>query len=261
MDAAAMNIADKLLKRFGFKESKISFGGRPVYAKEDVYLGYVDCDSISVSNLDSMAWVEAVIFASRHKSESGRPSLTVHVPGNLLDEAPYGGRQREVASAAPERMKAALLSLSEANLRNAMGYSVSLEVTHHGPTGISVPVVFVEIGSSVEQWRDERAGEVAAEAVMRAARWGHGGISAVGFGGGHYAPDFTRLELEGELAFGHIVPKDAVGTLDPEMTKMLFDKTGKSCRLAVLDWKGIRGVDRETLLRSLKDLGIEVLKS
>jgi D-aminoacyl-tRNA deacylase len=153
------------------------------------------------------------------------------------------------------------MSLSEENLRSGLGYSVSLEVTHHGPTGLGVPVVFVEIGSSVDQWRDGRAAEVAAEAVMRAAGSDLDGLSAVGFGGGHYAPDFTRLEFEGELAFGHIVPKDAVGGLDARLTRRLFERTWGGCRLAVLDWKGVRGVDREALLRSLRDQDVEVLKS
>jgi len=261
LDVAAMNIVDKLLHKFSFAESGLFFGGHSVYARGDVYLAYVDCDSIHVSDLGSLARVEAVIFASRHRSESGRPSFTVHVPGNLLDEAPYGGMPREVALAAPERMRAALLSLSEANLRAGLGYSVSLEVTHHGPTGLGVPVVFIEIGSSVEEWRNGRAAEVAAEAVMRAADPDRGGLSAVGFGGGHYAPDFTKLEFEGELAFGHIVPKDAVGALDAGFARRLFERTWGGCRLAVLDWKGVKGVDREALLRFLRDQDVEVLKS
>jgi len=60
---------------------------------------------------------DAIIFASRHESESGRPCLTVHAPGNPTPEAKFGGKPLEVCTADPAGMKAALLELKRLRAR------------------------------------------------------------------------------------------------------------------------------------------------
>jgi len=60
-------------------------------------------------------------------------------------------------------MKVALRTLKEkAQDTELSKYTVTLEATHHGPTDMEVSVMFVEIGSSMEHWIDQRAGEAAA---------------------------------------------------------------------------------------------------
>jgi len=260
VDKAALNIADKLIKRYGFVKLQEVFDGKPVYRCGDTLLVFPKVDDIYANNLDKHFRVEEVIFASRHKSETGRPTLTIHVPGNLTSQALYGGRPREVAWASPQRMKAALLALASIGNRLKLGYSISLEVTHHGPTEMSVPVTFVEIGSSEKQWTDVKAGEAVAEAIWAAITRPSGSPSAVGFGAGHYAPSHTRVAMERDLAIGHIIPKHVLENMDAEMVKTVFQKTWGGCNRAVLDWKGIRGEDRRKLLEVLKEMHIEVLR-
>jgi len=260
VDKAALNIADRLIKRYGFVKTQEVFDGTPVYRCADTLLCFPKVDSIYANNLDKHFRVEEVIFASRHRSETGEPTLTVHVPGNLTSQALYGGRPREVAWANPQRMKAALLALASICNRLKLTYAISLEATHHGPTEMSVPVTFVEIGSSEKQWTDVKAGEAVAEAIWTAIMSPSKSPPAVGFGAGHYAPSHTKVTMERGLAIGHILPKYALENIDDEIVKTVFNKTWRGCTRAVLDWKGIRGENRRRLLELLKEMRIEVLR-
>ena len=95
-----------------------------------------------------------IIFASKHRSKDMRAILTVHSTGNTR-EAVFGGSFRELAVAAPQAVRSLLRSLKL--LAENEEYEVTLECTHHGPTDISVPSVFIEIGSGESQWTDEIA--------------------------------------------------------------------------------------------------------
>lgn len=201
-----------------------------------------------------------MIFASRHKSETGKPTLTVHAPGNLTSQALYGGIPNEIAWANPQRMTAALLALTSICNRLKLNYSISLEATHHGPTEMSVPVTFVEIGSSEKQWTDAKAGRAVAEAICTAITSPSKSPPAVGFGAGHYAPSHTKVAMERGLAIGHILPKYVLEKIDTGMVEKVFNKTWEGCNHAVLDWKGIRGENRQKLLEILKEMHIEVLR-
>lgn len=257
-DRAGMNIADKLIKNYDFKETERKFEQMSVYRSQDVFLAYTNIDSIYASHLNESFSVDAIFFASKHKSESKKPTLTVHAPGNLTGQAIYGGSPRTLAFASPQRMKAALTSLYASTEKLGLDYSVSLEATHHGPTEISVPVTFVEIGSSIEQWVDDEAGEVVAKAIWEAAKKPVESVSAVGFGGGHYAKKQTEQVLEGDVAVGHLMPKYAMRDLNVETVKMMLAKTWGGCELAVLERKGMRGDDRRKLLEILDSLDVKI---
>ena len=259
-DKAALNIADKLIRRHDFKKTRKVFDEKPVYKNGEFLLIFPSVDDIYANNLGKFFNITEIIFASRHKSETGEPTLTVHVPGNLTDQAIYGGRPNEVALANPQRMKALLLALLELGKKLEPNYKISLEATHHGPTELTVPATFVEIGSSEDRWIDEKAGEVVAEAIWRALLNPSKSPSAVGFGGGHYAPAHTKITVEQDIAVGHIVPKYALDNVNASMVNAVFQKTIYTCDCAVLDWKGIHGDAREKLLKILGDMGINVLR-
>ena len=259
-DKAALNIADKLIRWHGFKKTSKFFDEKPVYTNGEFLLVFPSVDNIYVNNLDELLNISEIIFASRHKSETGEPTLTVHVPGNLTSQALYGGRPNEVALANPQRMKALILALLELRKKLEPSYKISFEATHHGPTEFSVPVTFVEIGSSEDRWVDEKAGEVAAEAIMKALLNPSKSPSAVGFGGGHYAPAHTRITIEQDIAVGHILPKYALENIAPSIVSAVFQRTTNVCNYAVLDWKGIRSDAKGKLLKILEDMDIDVLR-
>ena len=104
---------------------------------------------------------ECIAFLSRHKSASGRPSLTVHPVGNW-GAADYGGTPGAVSGTAPEWMTGLLLAIS----RTApAGYQVCFEATHHGPL-LETPAFFVEIGSDESRWELREPAEVLARALL-----------------------------------------------------------------------------------------------
>lgn len=259
-DIAAMNILDKIQGRLSFIESGRSFDGFPILRSRNLMIVRTESDSIYTSGLDKVSDVESIIFASRHSSSSGQSTLTVHTPGNPLKEAKYGGSPESLAISDPNKMKVALIAMRSGVLSKNLSYQVSLEATHHGPTEMERPVVFVEIGSGPKQWEDRKAGDIVAKAILQAAQDNSTVRTAVGFGGGHYAPKFTDLVFEGELSIGHIFPRYCIRELSSKVISLAFERTKDQCTSAVVDWKGIRGADRKRLLEILSGLGIETYR-
>ena len=149
--------------------------------------------------------LDFLVFVSRHAGESGE-LLTAHVTGNF-GPSPYGGEPRTLSNAAPGAEKRVVEALAA---HAPAGYDVGIECTHHGPTNVSVPSLFVELGSDEAQWADSDAAEAVARAVLDL--WGTGpdlvgddaARNVVGFGGGHYAPRFTRIVRDTAWAVGHV---------------------------------------------------------
>jgi len=197
------------------------------------------------------------IFASRHSSESGRPCLTAHFPGNF-SRALYGGQAGRVSMAAPFALKYAMKYLRE--FSRDQSYELTVEATHHGPL-TDVPCFFIEIGSSPSEWRDPVAGETIARVIHRLLKSSPAtGPVGVGFGGPHYSRGFTDLVTSTGYSISHVVPKYNVPLLDEELLARLFQRSIPAAGPAILDWKGIRGEDRRYLVRNLERLGIEVLR-
>lgn len=188
--------------------------------------------------------------ASRHSGESG-PLLTTHFTGNL-GPAEFGGEPNALARAAPRAGAVALEVLAD---HAPDRYDVSLECTHHGPTAIDVPSLFVEVGSSETQWADPEAADAAAAALLALRGIDPlDGRSLVGFGGGHYAPRFTRIARETGWAVGHVVPGWALrsmGEPDRSLVRTVFEKSGADH--AVLDG------DHEELVDLIGSLGYRVV--
>ncbi len=148
-------------------------------------------------------------------------------------------------------------------LKNEMhlDYDVSYECTHHGPS-LDAPAMFAELGSSPKQWCDEKAAEVVARATMEAIS-NFGKIearTALGIGGPHYNMKFTKIALESDVAFGHIIPKYAIPYVDNEIIKQCVEKTLEKVEFAVLDWKGIKGEYKQGLVKMLEDVGLATRK-
>lgn len=194
---------------------------------------------------------DLIIFLSRHSSKNPVPVLTVHVTGNITT-ADFGGLERSLPPAAPEWMHAVLRELS----KNAPpGYRVAYEVTHHGPSELRTPSLFVEVGSTEEEWQDEAAGMAVARSVLCADPLNC--IPLVGFGGTHYAARQTHIALNTRGAFGHIAHSREVPSLDAAMIDQMVEKTGAVA--AYIDRKAIPGKDLATLESIIRKNGIMIL--
>ena len=257
-DPASVNIGRCLLELYDFKRLPETFQGNPVYSisigeKEVRYVRF-NVEPIYTQNLTDFFSPELVIFISRHSSKSGLPTLTVHTPGNL-GEAEFGGLPREVSISPAGPMKRALKELHLMEDELDLGYQVSYEGTHHGPS-LKVPTMFVELGSSPPQWNDKRAAMVVARSAMAAL---NGEITckvALGIGGAHYNMKFTKLALETDIAFGHMIPKYAVPLLNKEILRQCIERTWEKVELVLLDWKGIKGSYKSSVANLVEELGL-----
>jgi D-aminoacyl-tRNA deacylase len=254
-DVAAQNIAQQLVHDKGFHPVNGS-----LLQKDDIFLKHVDSESVYTNDLGVDFKPEIVIFASRHGSESGEPTLTVHWPGNTTSRADLGGNPKSLSLTDPPRLRAALLALDEAREARKLNYAVTMEATHHGPTELGVPTLFVEIGSTEEQWNDAEAAAAVSDAIWTAASSSSEGKVAVGFGGGHYCNKHSLAIRKDGYAFSHILSKYFFEEYDESIVRMAFERTRGECRTAVIDWKGVRGSDRACLLDVLKSMKIEIIR-
>ncbi len=189
------------------------------FSDDIIYLDYVD---------DYLGDWEAYVFLSRHSSASGRPTLSIHHTGNPCSEAPYGGKPRSLAVAYPRLAALLLREYRRAALEMGLlgEYQLTLEATHHGPTEPARPLVFIEIGSREEQWRDRRAQEAMAEAVYRALQASPPACTpVVGVGGTHYPETHTRLMLDKGYCYGHIFAKYTFDCIDEEIVRMAVERS------------------------------------
>ncbi len=256
-DIASLNIKGQILKNYLFSKTLKTFEQNPTYTaaidNKEVTLVTLKEESVKAQNLpEKFPNASLMIFISRHSSQSGKPTLSVHVPGNL-GEAELGGLPKTLSVAPAIAMQTALKALLRYKETFCLDYEVTFECTHHGPS-LSVPTMFVELGSCSVQWNDLKAAEaVAHSAISVISNFTETAKSSVlGIGGTHYNQKFTLMALDDEAVFGHIVPKYAVQLLDSEMLSQCVEKTLEKVPLAILDWKGIKSDDKPNLLLALE---------
>ncbi|MGD1055698.1 MAG: D-aminoacyl-tRNA deacylase, partial [Nitrososphaerales archaeon] len=146
-DLASTTLANSLIEGQGFQSTGESLLGKPVYQKESFLLAFFEGMTVFPPDLDKFFNPQAYIFLSRHSAESGIASLTAHTTGNFSDEVKFGGAAKELGRSDPSLLKNYLISLSKRKERLG-GYEITMEATHHGPTSLLKPVLFVEVGSS-----------------------------------------------------------------------------------------------------------------
>ena len=162
-----------------------------------------------------------LVFASRHAGDTG-PLLTAHTTGNF-GPAEYGGREGSLARAAPNALS---VVRSELEAEAPAGYDVGIECTHHGPSVVGCPSLFVELGSDEPQWRDDDAAHAVARAILALRDTpAHSERTVVGFGGGHYAPRFDRILIDTDWSVGHIAADWAIEEMgDPHESRAVIAK-------------------------------------
>lgn len=264
-DVAGVNIAKSMLHRFPFTKSKHKYQENPIYGAEingkQVNFLTLREEAVNAQYLqEDFPNAQLVVFVSRHSSQSGKPTLSVHTSGNFA-EAGLGGLPRTLSIAPARAMQTALKAMDRLRREMNLGYEVSYEGTHHGPS-LNLPVMFVELGSSETQWNDLRAAEAVGEAAMAAITGfsAAAGSASIGFGGPHYNQKFTQMALSGEAAFGHMVPKYAIPQVDAAMISQCLEKTVENVSTAVLDWKGIQSHNKPELLAALQTAGLPFKK-
>jgi D-aminoacyl-tRNA deacylase len=138
-------------------------------------------------------------------------------------------------------------------------FQITIEATHHGPTALTKPSIFIEIGTTEKQWTDVSLCNSIATLV-------HHVLSnsipespvAICFGGTHYSSKFTYELLEGKYALGTVIPKHALDNLDEELFSHIM-KQNNMAKFALLDWSGL-GTNKQKILDFLDSTSLEIVK-
>ena len=231
-DTASINLRDRLLEMSEWKEDG-EFDSRAVwklvndsgdFCKKDTRLITIEELHIHAEEIDKK-WIKQtnlmidnIVFLSRHKAASGRPSLTVHPIGNW-GTADYGGKEGEISGATPEWMTGLLLNIRKNRIP---GYDVCFEATHHGPL-LETPTMFLEIGSSESEWEKKEPAKALVKSLLELEP--ATGVNVIGIGGGHYTPRFTEAAFSHEVCFGHMVANYGVPVLNPELVTKAISRS------------------------------------
>lgn len=309
-DVAGINIKNNLINLFSFERQKLdqiySLMINEIFLFKDflniynnlnnekqkksfldnneIYLIEINEETIffDINKFDNMFNSDYYIFATRHQSKSGEKTFSLHYTGNF-DKAEYGGFSGEFSKTEPLLMKIFFKKLNELGekMRN-YGFDITLEATHHGPFS-KKPLLFIEIGSTLEEWKNEVAGQVIAHTIIESIKefcYYHQNISsksmkesnffddlffnpnkiALCFGGLHYCHNFNKILLYSDYSFSHICPKYNISFLSEEKIDKMINSSSKKAETAILDWKGINSKDKDFLISLLEKANLKWLK-
>lgn len=238
-DRASVSIGEQLRERADWtptEDGALRHGDFELREFEDLHL---ELDGVASAFDDP----EYIVVASKHSGETG-PLLSAHFTGNYA-EAEYGGSPRELVETAPGALKHVLRELDAVAPAD---YDVSTECTHHGPTDLGAPGMFVELGSGPEQWSDPAGADAVAAAILSldGVEPSHD-RTFVAVGGTHYAPQPTRLLLETDAAIGHVAADwniDALG--DPaenrDLIDAMFERSNAEAAVFDGEWPAVEAV-------------------
>lgn len=266
-DTASVNIRDRLLEAGDWELTGARFRGAVVWGQSEAILVEVEGPTVHDEGLENDLRATAlpirdIWFLSRHRAESGHPSLTVHPIGNPGPIAQLGGRPATFSPASARDMGALLRRLKHHRDAYALPHSVTYEATHHGPF-TSIPSLFLEIGSD-DAWYSHRESARAVAAAVTDVLRGDGrsrGPVLVGVGGGHYVPRHTDVALAAEADFGHLLAAHAVEAALAAGDAQLLARAAAAtpeCSGVHLHKKGLKGPVRAAVLEQCAAAGIPV---
>jgi D-aminoacyl-tRNA deacylase len=207
---------------------------------------------------DLYSGADVFIFLSKHRSNSSIPTLTCHFAGNFSADNSYGGNPREIAISYPSLLKAYLKAITAARQR-VPEYEVIIEATHHGPTSLNKPVLFVELGSSEKQWADENAASVICDTLLDILDNGFERCKKVGIalGGTHYPRNFNKLLLDSKFGLAAVASKHNLEAIDHAMLNQMIEKSIEKVTHIVLDSKGL-GKQKDRILKIVEKTSLEL---
>jgi D-aminoacyl-tRNA deacylase len=228
-----------------------------IYRGQNFDLVVIPTPAISADWLEEKYSYDGFVFLSKHAAESGVLALTCHSTGNFSD-AKFGGNKRQVAIPHPNLQKSYLQRLWQKR-DNFSDFQITIEATHHGPTALNKPAIFIEIGTTEKQWNDVPLCNSIAKIVVDVVKDNQkSNPVAICFGGTHYPDKFTNELIHGKFALGTVVPKHALDFLDKELFSHILERN-KMAKAALLDWGGL-GPNKQKVLDLLGTTSLEVVK-
>jgi D-aminoacyl-tRNA deacylase len=260
-DLAGMTITNYLLNSAEFaSEGKRDAGESYRSQRHNNVQLYISSGSLlNLENLDDLYPHAGVfIFVSKHRSNSRIPTLTCHCTGNFAADNPYGGRPREIAISYPSLQKEYLKAITAAR-QKVPQYDITIEATHHGPTSLNKPVLFVEVGSSEKQWTDNNAAAVICDILLEMLDNDIDCCDKVGIalGGTHYPIKFNKLLLESKFGLAAVASKHNLKAVDEEILNQMVEKSVEKVTHVILDSKGL-GSQRDRIMKIAKMTRLEL---
>jgi D-aminoacyl-tRNA deacylase len=227
-----------------------------------LYLSH-DRTLLHMDNLDDLyPESDAFVFLSKHSSESERPTLTCHFTGNFSDSNPFGGFPREIGITYPYLQKSYIQDITSRK-SFVSEYDIIIEATHHGPTSLKKPCIFVEIGSTQKQWADRRAAAAVCQSVVtiltRENEGKHCKSVGIAFGGTHYPTRLNKLLLESEFGLASIAAKHNLISIDELMIRQMISRSVEKVTHAIVDKKGM-GKEKKRILELIEKENLKLLQ-
>ncbi len=292
-DTASMTLFDAIMRLKGWSEVFTrTYGDYYIHECGSVYLLLIEKIHIRADGIDSIFKkntgfsIDDVLILSRHVSRSNTPAMTLHaigIPGVL----PYGEQGNSGGEngllVPPSKYFASLfrrMNLLAREKKLNLDFDLTLETTHHGPI-LTTPTLYIEIGSTENEWSREDVADCWAEVISdvlvmfggRSTYFNPDSDVMIGFGGGHYAPRHKAVILNSDINIGHIIANyslifeqkdDSVFPSGPwsKCIQSAVDSTRISFPqnkiFAHLDRKSFKGWERSAILQRLEELGVEV---
>lgn len=265
-DDAGVNIAKRILELEHCKKVSISNEAMVnlfYIPKHDAYLASFRDDIIYINYADKYFKVKYYIYLSRHSSMRQIKSLTVHYTGNVSREKAYGANPRELSKTYPPLAKTIILNIRKfaRELCVNNGYEVVYEATHHGPTNLNKPLIFVEIGSSPNEWKNRKVAVIVAKAILHSLKDVENYkncVGAIGIGGGHYSRKHTEYCLKTEACYSHIFSKHSLSMVDNEILKQALSKTLHPIDQVIVERKGVKSSFKKLVESFAQEVGLTV---
>jgi len=228
-----------------------------IYRGKNYDLVVIPTPVIAADWLEEKYSYDGFVFLSKHASETGTLALTCHSTGNF-SEALFGGRPRQVAIPHPHLQKSYMQALWTKR-KDFAEFEITIEVTHHGPTALNKPALFIEIGTTEKQWNDKTLCSSVAkivEDVMSKTPDRHD--VAMCFGGTHYPEKFTKELIEGKYALGTVIPKHALDFVDKKLFSHILERN-KEAKCALVDWSGL-GKNKQKIVDLIETTNLEMIR-
>jgi len=231
------NIRETLLNHWNWEETDEMFDGTPILKHKQIRLIFSERDVIESDHCDHLD-ADLLLFGSRHKSEANKPSLLTHITGNLGPDNSHGGNPFELAYGSCRAIREAYLQLK--NYKNELSltdFDVTVEATHHGPTSMKTPLIYIEVGSTEVEYQNANALQAVAKTIMDIClNKDESEITpSICFGGGHYTTRFNEIMDLSNVAISHILPKYHKSNLTTSIVEQMIDKTIEKVKWAIID--------------------------
>ncbi len=269
-DSASLTLHQAVIEAHSWESAPSPLGELLINTEIDAHMLLVDKIHVRSDNMGTMHMesinknIDDIIVLSKHVSSSEVPAMTVHPIGVLTgqemgEDGRSGGVYGTLVPPNP-RMASFLraIVLKGAVEPNLSKFDLTLEATHHGPV-MSLPTMYVEIGSSEKEWTDSHLASIWAEIIIENLsskaldsnkRW------MLCIGGGHYAPRHRDILIRSKELVGHILPSYSLPDVNEEATLHNFEKVLRasilSMRTARPKAQVIAHIDRKSMNSDLR---------